>query len=62
MELDFAPEGFEGIRAVSHTEIHHEDLKAVNTAESSPVVPCLRELGDKLLLKPYSWNMIKFTY
>ena len=62
LELDFAPEGFEGLRAVSHTEIHHEDLKAVNTAESSPVVPCLRELGEKLLLKPYSWNMIKYTF
>ena len=60
LELDVTPEGFENLKLFSHTEIHCDDLKAVNTAESSPVVPVEREVSDKIRLKPYSWNMLKF--
>ncbi len=61
LELEFTPEGY-AARLLSHTEIHHPDLKATNTAESSPVVPREREISDKPVLKPYSWNMLKYGY
>ena len=38
-----------------------DDLKAINTAdEPDKVVPVVKELAEKIVLAPHSWNMINF--
>ncbi|MBR4940505.1 MAG: alpha-N-arabinofuranosidase [Clostridia bacterium] len=62
ISLETELQGFGETKLISHTEISCADLKAVNTAESSPIVPVERELSGEITLKPYSWNMLKFSY
>ena len=58
--LDLDAQGFEKAELFAHTQIIADDLNAVNTAESSPVVPTSVEPGETISLKPYSWNMLRF--
>ena len=65
MELSLDLGGFEGARLVSHTEIHHDDLKITNTKDASPVYPAEREVradARTVNLKKQSFNMLKFEY
>lgn len=57
--------GFEGYRLIEHIELHHEDLKAVNTAKEEHVKPrqatgteCKDGFVETLLSKA-SWNVIR---
>lgn len=55
-------EGFEGFRAVSHTVLENDDLKAVNTIDEEKVAPKEKLLdGSKINISKQSWNMIKFV-
>ncbi|MNI31289.1 Intracellular exo-alpha-(1-_5)-L-arabinofuranosidase [compost metagenome] len=57
--------GFEGYRLIEHIELHHDDLKAVNTAREQLVQPrpatgtqCMDGYVETLLTKA-SWNVIR---
>jgi alpha-N-arabinofuranosidase len=54
-ELELEIEG----KPIEHIELHHDDLKAVNDADNARVTPVSREIGEKIILKPHSWNMIR---
>lgn len=55
-ELELEIEG----KPIEHIELYHDDLKAVNDADNARVTPAAREIGKKIILKPHSWNMIRF--
>ncbi len=65
MELEVRLEDFVPERVAEWKELRHDDLKAVNSAESEPVAPTDRRDaaldGDtlQLRLRPASWNMIR---
>ena len=59
----YAPafEGFGGYRLIAHTEMTAPDLKRCNTAEHpDAVVPAECPVGGETVLKPYSWNVLRF--
>lgn len=63
MELDIEASGFgEGLRVVSHTEIHDDDPHAINSVENPyRVVPkevAVPEKGTSVTLKPLSFNVL----
>ena len=62
MELDFTAGGFDSLTPIRHVELYADDIKAVNTKESSPVTPIEKELSDTLVLKKHSWNMMVYKY
>ena len=44
-----------------HVVLHHEDLKAVNTAGQENVAPCNVDISrEKIVLKKQSWNMLRY--
>ena len=53
MELELDGTVFE------HIELYHDELTAVNDKDNSRVTPTVREVGEKVILKPHSWNMIR---
>lgn len=58
-ELGLQLAGFEGYRAVKHVVLEGDDLKAENTAsEPDKVIPAEKQIGEKIMLSPASWNMI----
>ena len=58
-ELDLALTGLDGYRVTKHVALEGDDLKAANTAEESDkVVPVEKEISEKPVLAPHSWNMI----
>jgi alpha-N-arabinofuranosidase len=67
MQVEGAFAGWEGLRLVGHTILHHEDIKAVND-EANPrrVVPTERPVKSEtaaaldLVLPPLSWNVLRF--
>ena len=61
-EINF--EDFGDIKPVEHTELYHDDLKAVNDKDNERVKPQNVEIIDEktIKLKKHSWNMIKFVY
>ncbi len=64
IDLDITAENFGNCKVISHTELYCDDLKAVNTKDSTPVMPCEREVenASPITLKKHSWNMIKVAY
>lgn len=63
MELTLSLEGFEGCRILEHTELYHDDLKAVNRKEQETVSPRIVPAdGKNVILKKHSWNMIRIQY
>ena len=59
-ELEF--NGFEGYSLVSHTVLTNDDMKRCNSAdEPDAISPVQQKIGEKVILAPRSWNMIKFT-
>jgi alpha-N-arabinofuranosidase len=59
-ELEF--NGFEGCSLVSHTVLTNDDMKRCNSAdEPDAISPVQQKIGEKVILAPRSWNMIKFT-
>ena len=46
-------------KPVEHIELHHENLDAFNDKNNARVTPTVRELSEKIILKPHSWNMIR---
>lgn len=43
-------------------QLYCDDLKATNTKDHANVVPENVEIGEKIVLKKHSWNMLKFRY
>ena len=67
-ELTLSLEGFDTAKMISHTELYSDDLKCVNTKESSTVSPIDVPVTDSassthtVTLKKHSWSMLKFSY
>lgn len=60
-ELSLEMLGGDAYHAYQHIAMEGDDLKAINTAdEPDKVVPIVKELAEKIVLAPHSWNMINF--
>ncbi|MBR1863731.1 MAG: alpha-N-arabinofuranosidase [Ruminococcus sp.] len=60
-ELELDTEGFEGMELVSHRSMECDDLKAVNSMDDPDrVTPSEKALGDRIVLAPHSWNVLRF--
>ena len=59
-ELDIALEGFGKFKLSEWVELYCDDLKAENSADGEIVSPTQRAVGDPLILKKHSWNMLVF--
>lgn len=58
-ELDISLAGFEKYKPYTHVSLEGSDLKAVNTADSlENVIPTVKNISNKIILAPHSWNMI----
>lgn len=44
---------------IEHIELYHENMDAVNDKDNARITPTVREVGEKIILKPHSWNMIR---
>ena len=69
MDLELILEGFDTASLFEHVELFSEDLKAVNTAQSTDAItPAKRETdsapsaNQRIKLKKHSWNMLRFHY
>ena len=59
--------GLEHLKLVGHTELHHKDLKAINSEQhpdqvspvEKPVKPTKAGALD-VAIGPYSWNVLRF--
>jgi len=63
--LDCDLRSFGDLRIVSHSVLHHDDVKAVNTEsnpfEVAPVDVTPEKNGDAVMLPAASWNVIRLT-
>ena len=61
MELDVQLQDFENYSLKEHIVLHHENLKAVNTAQVQAVAPRGVEVQQgKVRLQKQSWNMLRY--
>jgi alpha-N-arabinofuranosidase len=61
VELDICLQDFEEVSLKEHIVLHHENLKAVNTAGQENVAPCNVDISrEKVVLKKQSWNMLRY--
>ncbi|HUX40582.1 MAG TPA: alpha-N-arabinofuranosidase [Rectinemataceae bacterium] len=67
LQVEGALAGWDGLKLVGHTILHHEDIKAVNDeAHPKRVVPSEREVKPgsaaalDIVLPPLSWNVLRF--
>ena len=60
MELDIELDGFENCELTEHIELYADDLKAINEKDVERVAPANVEIGDKVVLKKHSWNMLRY--
>ena len=60
MELDIDLDGFDGCKLIEHVELYADDLKAINDKDTERVAPTNVEIGDKVVLKKHSWNMLRY--
>jgi alpha-N-arabinofuranosidase len=59
--LDRRFAGFEHMKLVGHTVLHHDDIKAVNDEEHPDnVAPVEVKVGNELALPALSWNVLRF--
>lgn len=59
LELDFR--AFDGLKLNQHILLHHDDVKAVNTADDPDnVKPVELPLRDSIVLPALSWNVLRF--
>ena len=62
MELTAVLQGYEAYVLAEHQQLYSDDLKAVNTADSTSVAPRQVNVKDgRILLKKHSFNMLRFT-
>ena len=62
MELTAVLQGYEAYVLAEHMQLYSDDLKAVNTADSTSVAPRQVNVKDgRILLKKHSFNMLRFT-
>ena len=61
MELELDLEGFASYELFEHIELYNDDLKAINDKDTERVAPVNVPIGDKVVLKKHSWNMLRFT-
>lgn len=61
VQLDMDMRAFGGLKMVSHSVLHHDDVKAENT-EANPfnVVPVEFPVSEEVVLPAASWNVIRF--
>lgn len=58
-ELNINLAGFEKYKPYTHVSLEGSDLNAVNTADSPEnVIPTVKNISNKIILAPHSWNMI----
>ena len=62
MELMTDGENFGDMTLFDHTELYCDDLKAVNEKDTERVSPRAVEIGEKIILKKHSWNMLRYKY
>ena len=62
MELDVVLEGFENCVLKEHIQLYSDDLKASNDRDRERVAPVSVPVGDKIILKNHSWNMLRYEY
>lgn len=62
MELALNLEGFETANLEEHIELYSDNLKSINTKESTAIYPEKREIADKITLRKHSWNMLIYKY
>jgi alpha-N-arabinofuranosidase len=60
MELDINLDGFEGAKLIEHVELYNDDLKAINDKDTERVAPANVEIGEKVVIKKQSWNMLRY--
>ena len=60
LELDTVLGDFGDCKLFEHIELYSDDLKAVNDKDTERVAPKSREIGDKVILKKHSWNMLRY--
>ncbi len=59
-ELELDLQGYGKLSLLEHSQLYHEDLKAVNTAaQPEQVKP---EAGDGKTLRRHSWNLLRYKY
>jgi len=65
VELEYDLRSFGGLRVASHSVLHHDDVKAVNTEanpyEVQPVDAPLPKEGENIILPAASWNVIRLA-
>ena len=61
MELDISFENFGECILAQHIELYNDDLNASNSMENTNVSPENVKIGDKIILKKHSWNMLNFS-
>ena len=61
MELQLQLDDFAGAKLIEHVELYAEDLKGVNTKDSTAVAPVNRDIEETVTLKKHSWNMLRYT-
>ena len=63
-ELALDLRSFGELRMLSHSVLHHDDMKAVNTEEKphevAPVDAPVSKPGEPVLLPAASWNVLRF--
>jgi len=68
MDVSLSFESFAACTPIAHVRLYNDDLKAVNTADSTAVVPETVEVTGEasithtVTLKKHSWNMLKYQY
>lgn len=62
MEPNFTFENFGECTLVEHIELYSDDLKTVNSKDCEAVKPNAVQIGETVILKKHSWNMLRYTY
>jgi len=60
IELNLDLQGFETLQLKEHVQLYSDDLKAVNDRDNQRIYPETVPLGDRIVLKKHSWNMLRF--
>jgi len=61
MEIDLSLGGFENATLKEHIELYADNLKSINSKDTTEVYPTKREISEKIILKKHSWNMLTYT-
>jgi len=60
IELNITLGGFENAVLTEHIELYSDNLKDINSKDNETVSPKNKEIGDKIVLRKHSWNMLRY--